>query len=60
MISYAFRAITGTSPLQKTLRRHFGRVPLVPEILAALERVRRGKVEHVGRSGKRRNHLKKT
>jgi len=28
MISYAFRAITGTSPLQKTLRRHFGRVPL--------------------------------
>jgi len=33
--------------------------PLVPEILAALERVRRGKVEHVGRSGKRRNHIEK-
>jgi hypothetical protein len=28
MIGYVFRAITGTSPLQKTLRRHFGRVPL--------------------------------
>jgi hypothetical protein len=34
--------------------------PLVPEILAALERVRPGKVEHVGRSGKRRGHLKET
>jgi hypothetical protein len=28
MIGHVFRAITGTSPLQKTLRRHFGRVPL--------------------------------
>jgi hypothetical protein len=28
VIEYIFRAITGTSPLQKTLRRHFGRLPL--------------------------------
>ncbi len=28
MIGYVLRAITGTSPLQKTLRRHFGRITL--------------------------------
>jgi ATPase family protein associated with various cellular activities (AAA) len=34
MIGYMFRAITGTSPLQKTLRKHFGRVQF-GEIAAA-------------------------
>ena len=34
--------------------------PLVPEMLAALGRVRPGTVEHVGRVGKRRDDLKKT
>ena len=35
-------------------------MPLVPEMLAALDRVRPGTVEHVGRAGRRRDHLKKT
>ncbi len=35
-------------------------MPLVPEMLAALDRVRAGKVEHVGRAGRRRDRLKKT
>ena len=35
-------------------------MPLVPEMLAALDRVRPGKVEHVGRAGRRRDRLKKT
>ena len=34
--------------------------PLVPEILEALGRVRPGTVEHVGRVGRGRDHLKKT
>jgi hypothetical protein len=34
--------------------------PLVPEMLEALARVRPGTVEHVGRAGKRRDHLKET
>jgi Domain of unknown function (DUF5615) len=34
--------------------------PLVPEMLAALDTIRPGKVEHVGRAGRRRDHLKKT
>jgi hypothetical protein len=32
-----FRAITGTSPLQKTLRNHFGRVQLGEIATAARE-----------------------
>jgi hypothetical protein len=35
-------------------------MPLVPEILAALERVRPGTVEQVGRARSRRDDLKKT
>ena len=35
-------------------------MPLVPEMLSALERVRPGKVEHVGRARRRRDHLKNT
>ena len=35
-------------------------MPLVPEMLVALDRVRAGKVEHVGRAGRRRDRLKKT
>ena len=35
-------------------------IPLVSEMLAALDRVRPGKVEHVGRAGRRRNDLKRT
>jgi hypothetical protein len=35
-------------------------LPLVTEMLAALERVQPGKVEHVGHTGRRRNHSKKT
>lgn len=34
--------------------------PLVARMLAALDRIRAGTVEHVGRVGKRRDHLKKT
>jgi hypothetical protein len=34
---YVFRAITGTSPLQKALRRHFGRVALGQVATAARE-----------------------
>jgi hypothetical protein len=34
-------------------------MPLVPEMLAALHRVRPGKVEHVGRAGRRRDRPKK-
>ena len=37
MIGYVFRAITGTSPLQKALRRHFGRVALGKVATAARE-----------------------
>ena len=35
-------------------------MPLVPEMLAALDTVRPGKVEHVGRARRRRDHLKRT
>lgn len=35
-------------------------VPLVPEILEALGKVRPGTIEHVGRAKKRSDHLKKT
>ena len=35
-------------------------MPLVPEMLAALDRVRPGKVEHVRRAGRRRHRLKKS
>lgn len=35
-------------------------MPLVPEMLATLDRVRPGQVEHVGRAGRRRDHLKKS
>jgi hypothetical protein len=35
-------------------------MPLIPEMLTALDRVRPGKVEHVGRAGSRRDRLKKT
>jgi hypothetical protein len=35
-------------------------MPLFPEMLAALDRVRPGKVEHVGRTEGRRDRLKKT
>ncbi len=35
-------------------------MPLVPEMLAALDTVRPGKVEHVGRAVRRRDRLKKT
>jgi len=34
--------------------------PLIPEMLAALGRVRPGTVEHVGRVGKRRDNVKNT
>lgn len=34
-------------------------MPLVPEMLGALDRIQPGKVEHVGRVGKRRDNLKK-
>ena len=34
-------------------------MPLIPEMLAALDRVRPGKVEHVGRAVRRRDRLKK-
>lgn len=37
MIGYVFRAITGTSPLQKALRRHFGRTPFGQIATAARE-----------------------
>ena len=37
MISYVFRAITGRTPLQKTLRRHFGRISLGETATAARE-----------------------
>jgi hypothetical protein len=35
-------------------------MPLVPEMLAALDRVRPGKVEYVGRAGRRRDRMKET
>ena len=34
--------------------------PLVPEMLAALDRIGPGKIEHVGRFGRPRDDLKKT
>ena len=34
--------------------------PLVPEMLAALDRIRPGKIEHIGRFGRPSDDLKKT
>jgi hypothetical protein len=37
MIGYFFRAVTGGSLLQRTLRKHFGGVPLSEIVTAARE-----------------------